>query len=237
MKEGKSIRGVVIYCDALDRSGTMAQSYVQTAAAPALETLSAPLLWRLAGFLRHQSREIGLPDAVRASICRRRRRPSAVPVLTYLAGLTCNEETFSIKAGAQRLAAELGHRAGRAGHQPARHRLPRARPRAGISASAPASMSMRPRQPWAEHWRMYSYVDAGAARGDRQQLPGDPRAAWRSSVIPWAGMARWWRRLRNPGRYRSVSAFAPIARRPQCPWGNKAFIGYLGADKASLARL
>ncbi len=124
----------------------MAQSFVQTATAPALETLSRHRCfggWQ--GYYRHPSREIGLPMRFGVYL-----PPQAeterVPVLTYLAGLTCNEETFAIKAGAQRLAAELGIALVTPDTSPRGTDFP-ARPTAGISASAPASMSMPPSSP------------------------------------------------------------------------------------------
>jgi S-formylglutathione hydrolase len=155
----------------------------------------------------------------------------AVPVLYYLAGLTCTEETFMIKAGAQRMAAELGIMLVSPDTSPRKVRLPGDDANwdfglgAGFYVDATAA-------PWSQHYRLYSYVtrelpvlvqSLANVRTDRQGIFGHSMGGHGALVCA----------LRNPQQYRSVSAFAPIAAPSQCPWGQKAFGNYLGTDRAS----
>ena len=153
----------------------------------------------------------------------------AVPVLTYLAGLTCTEETFMIKAGAQRLAAEAGLMLV----------APDTSPRgaglegededwdfgtgAGFYLDATAA-------PWAAHYNMYTYVTAELPALIAAEFPARAGAAgiFGHSM---GGHGALTLALKNPGAYRSVSAFAPIVAPTQVPWGEKAFAGYLGPDR------
>ncbi len=158
----------------------------------------------------------------------------AVPVLYYLAGLTCTEETFMIKAGAQRIAAELGLMLVTPDTSPRKARLP------GDDASWDFGLAAgfyvdATAAPWSQHYRMYSYVtrelpelirSLGNGLADRQSIFGHSMGGHGALVCA----------LRNPQQYRSVSAFAPIVAPTQCPWGQKAFRGYLGDDKSEWAR-
>lgn len=158
-------------------------------------------------------------------------RERRVPVLYYLAGLTCTEETFMIKAGAQRLAAELGLLLVAPDTSPRQPRLP------GDDASWDFGLGAgfyvdATQAPWSAHYRMYSYVSRElpalvAANfpvlADRQGIFGHSMGGHGALVCA----------LRNPAQYRSLSAFAPIAAPTRCPWGRKAFGGYLGNDEAS----
>lgn len=152
----------------------------------------------------------------------------ALPVMFFLAGLTCSEETFMIKSGAQRVAAELGLILVAPDTSPRQARLPGDDETwdfglgAGFYVDATES-------PWAQHYRMYSYVTAelpavvqsiAPVRLDRQGIFGHSMGGHGALVCA----------LRNPQQYRSVSAFAPIAAPSQCPWGVKAFSRYLGTD-------
>jgi S-formylglutathione hydrolase len=158
----------------------------------------------------------------------------SVPVLYYLAGLTCTEETFMIKAGAQRVAAELGLMLVTPDTSPRKTRFPGddASWDFGIAAGFYVDAT---EYPWAQSYRMYSYVTRelpeliqalGVARADRQGIFGHSMGGHGALVCA----------LRNPEQYRSVSAFAPIAAPMQCPWGVKAFSGYLGHDKTAWAQ-
>jgi S-formylglutathione hydrolase len=158
-----------------------------------------------------------------------RERP--VPVLYYLAGLTCTEETFMIKAGAQRTAAELGIMLVSPDTSPRKVRFP------GDDASWDFGLGAgfyvdATQAPWSQHYRMYSYVtrelpelvqSLGSVRSDRQSIFGHSMGGHGALVCA----------LRNPDQYRSVTAFAPIAAPSQCPWGVKAFTGYLGDNRAA----
>ena len=160
-------------------------------------------------------------------------RKSPVPVLYYLAGLTCSEETFMIKAGAQRLAAELGLMLVAPDTSP-RVRLPGDDVSwdfglaAGFYVDATA-------EPWSAHYRMYSYVT-----GELPALVSEhfPALANAQSIFghSMGGHGALVCALRNPERYRSVSAFAPISAPMRCPWGQKAFGGYLGTDRTQWAQ-
>lgn len=156
-----------------------------------------------------------------------------VPVLYYLAGLTCTEETFMIKAGAQRVAAELGLMLVAPDTSPRKIRFPGddASWDFGIAAGFYVDATQAP---WSQSYRMYSYVtnevpeliqSLGVARADRQSIFGHSMGGHGALVCA----------LRNPDRYRSVSAFAPICAPMQCPWGVKAFSGYLGQDQTAWA--
>jgi S-formylglutathione hydrolase len=184
------------------------------------------------GYYRHPSRECA--SAMRIAVYR---PPQAargpVPVVYYLAGLTCTEETFAIKAGAQRVAADLGLMLVAPDTSPREPRF------LGDDASWDFGQGAgfyvdATEQPWSAHYRMYSYVTAELpaliqanfpARADAQGIFGHSMGGHGALVCA----------LRNPERYRSVSAFAPIAAPSQCAWGHKAFAGYLGEDRATWA--
>jgi S-formylglutathione hydrolase len=179
-------------------------------------------------FLAHESRECRteMRFAVYEPPQARERR---VPVLYYLAGLTCTEETFMIKAGAQRLAAELGLMLVSPDTSPRQPRLP------GDDASWDFGLGAgfyvdATQAPWSAHYRMYSYVTR-----ELQELIAEhfPALAERQGIFghSMGGHGALVCALRNAARYRSLSAFAPIAAPSRCPWGRKAFSGYLGADE------
>jgi S-formylglutathione hydrolase len=153
-----------------------------------------------------------------------------VPVLYYLAGLTCTEETFMTKAGAQRVAAELGLMLVAPDTSPREPRLPGDDTSWDFGLGAGFYVDAT-EAPWSAHYRMYSYVTrelpgivAGnfAADAARQGIFGHSMGGHGALVCA----------LRNPDRYRSLSAFAPIAAPMLCPWGRKAFTGYLGTDES-----
>jgi S-formylglutathione hydrolase len=156
-------------------------------------------------------------------------RRGRVPVLYYLAGLTCTEETFMIKAGAQRLAAEHGLMLVAPDTSP-RVRLPGddASWDFGLAASFYVDATLAP---WSRHYRMYSYVTRELPEVIGREFAADLS---RQSIFghSMGGHGALVAALRNPGQYRSVSAFAPIAAPVQCPWGQRAFTGYLGSNDA-----
>jgi len=153
-----------------------------------------------------------------------------VPVLYWLSGLTCTEDNFIVKAGAQRVAAELG----------VAIVVPDTSPRGlgypgeadaydfGLGAGFYVDAT---EAPWSEGYRMYSYVT--------NELPAYVErhfavVAGRAGIFghSMGGHGALTIALKNPGRYRSVSAFAPIASPMRCPWGEKALTGYLGSDRS-----
>lgn len=154
-----------------------------------------------------------------------------VPVVYYLAGLTCNEETFLIKAGAQRLAASLGLML------VAPDTSPRDVPLLGDRDSWDFGVAAgfyvdATAQPWARHYRMESYVVHELPALIAAYFPADER---RQGIFghSMGGHGALTLALKYPDRYRSVSAFAPICAPSRCPWGEKAFTGYLGSDRDS----
>ena len=178
-------------------------------------------------FYSHQSSEIRLP--MRFSVfLPAQARASKMPALFYLAGLTCTEETFMIKAGAQRVAAEQGlilitpdtspRGAGIAGESDSWD--------FGLAAGFDVDAT---EAPWNTHYRMYSYV-LELYQTVILELPVD---AARIAIFghSMGGHGALVLALRNPGLFRSVSAFAPICAPNQCPWGKKAFSGYLDSNK------
>jgi S-formylglutathione hydrolase len=156
-----------------------------------------------------------------------------VPVLYYLAGLTCTEETFMIKAGAQRVAAELGIMLVAPDTSPRGVKLPGDSDSWDFGAGAGFYLDATA-EPWSRHYRMYTYVTQELRALVEAQFPADSH---RTGIFghSMGGHGALTIALRNPDRYRSVSAFAPIAAPRQCPWGQKAFSGYLGPDHGQWA--
>ncbi len=201
---------------------------------PAFEVISQHRCFEGAvGFYRHESRSTSSP--MRFSVFTPpQARSGRVPVLYYLAGLTCTEETFMIKAGAQRVAAELGLMLVAPDTSPRGLNLPGESESwdfgvgAGFYVDAVA-------EPWAKHYRMDSYVSQELRELVQAQFPADPK---RTGIFghSMGGHGALTLFFRNRNLYRSVSAFAPIAAPMQCPWGEKAFTGYLGPDRARWAQ-
>jgi S-formylglutathione hydrolase len=153
-----------------------------------------------------------------------------VPVLYYLAGLTCTEETFMIKAGAQRRAAELGLMLVAPDTSPRGVPLPGDNESYDFGVGAGFYLDAT-QQPWSKHYRMYSYITSELPALIDQHFPSDPK---RQGIFghSMGGHGALTIGLRNPGnRYRSISAFAPISAPKQVPWGLKAFTNYLGPDR------
>ena len=153
-------------------------------------------------------------------------RSGPVPVLFYLAGLTCNEETFAIKAGAQRHAAEHGLMLITPDTSPRGTGIEGADTAWDFGTGAGFYLDAS-QAPWNAHWRMEGYVtrelralvlEHFEARDDRIGIFGHSMGGHGALTLA----------LNHPGLYQSVSAFAPIAAPMQCPWGVKAFSGYLG---------
>ncbi|QNM97958.1 S-formylglutathione hydrolase [Chitinimonas koreensis] len=181
-------------------------------------------------FYRHDSREIGLPMRFGVYLPPAA-RSGPVPALIYLAGLTCSEETFAIKAGAQRHAAEHGLALVTPDTSPRGADLPGDAEHWDFGVGAGFYLDAT-ESPWNRHYRMESYLlDELTAllaaelpiRADRLGLCGHSMGGHGALTLA----------LRHPGRFRSLSALAPIAAASASPWGEKAFAGYLGADRAA----
>ena len=178
-------------------------------------------------FYQHESLEIGLPMKFSVFL-----PPQAstgpVPALLYLAGLTCNEETFMAKAGAQRLAAELGLALIAPDTSPRGANVPGEADSWDFGVGAGFYLDAT-QAPWAANYRMESYLTAELLPLLKATLPldADHIGLFGHSM---GGHGALTLALRHPGLFKSVSAFAPICAPSQCPWGEKAFTGYLGAD-------
>ena len=181
------------------------------------------------GFYRHPSAVIGLPMrfAVYQPPQARQRR---VPVLFYLAGLTCTEETFAIKAGAQRIAAQLGLMLVSCDTSPRNTGIPGEADDWEFGSGAGFYINAT-QPPWSGYFRMYDYVLEELRSTVLEHFPGSARqlAIFGHSM---GGHGALVLALRNPQVYRSVSALAPICSPTRCPWGRKAFTRYLGESVA-----
>ncbi|MGZ8320692.1 MAG: S-formylglutathione hydrolase [Telluria sp.] len=175
-------------------------------------------------FYSHQSRATGLPMRFSVYIPP---NPGAArpPALFYLAGLTCNEETFMAKGGAQRVAAQEGLVLVAPDTSPRAAGVPGETDTWDFGVGAGFYVDAT-EEPWARNYRMYSYIlELRALLVDELNLDGERTGIFGHSM---GGHGALVLALRNPGLFRSVSAFAPIAAPLHCPWGRKAFMGYLG---------
>ncbi len=154
-----------------------------------------------------------------------------VPVLYWLSGLTCTDENFMQKAGAQRMAAELGIAIVAPDTSP---RGDDVADDAGYDLGKGAGFYVNATQaPWNRHYRMYDYVvnelpqliESMFPVSDKRSIAGHSMGGHGALVIA----------MRNPEAYQSVSAFSPIANPVNCPWGKKAFTAYLGRDTTTWA--
>ena len=154
----------------------------------------------------------------------------ALPPLYWLSGLTCTEENFIVKAGAQRVAAELGLAIVVPDTSPRGVNLPGDADSYDFGVGAGFYVDAT-EPPWSQHYRMYSYVAKELPSVVASEFPID---ASRAGILghSMGGHGALTIALKNPGAYRSVSAFAPIASPMRCPWGEKALSGYLGPDRA-----
>jgi len=185
-------------------------------------------------FYSHPSAEIGLrmrfsvylpPQALQAG--------AKVPALVYLAGLTCTEETFMIKAGAQRFAAEHGLALIAPDTSPRGANCPGEADDWDFGVAAGFYLDAT-QAPWSTHYRMESWLIRELLPMLCRELPldGERLGIFGHSM---GGHGALTLALRHPGLFKSLSAFAPISNPLDCPWGTKAFNGYLGEDKAQWA--
>ncbi len=179
---------------------------------------------------RHASRVLDCDMQFSVYLPPQAEQGASLPVLYWLSGLTCTDENFMHKAGAQRMAAELGLAIVAPDTSP---RGPEVADDAegawdfGLGAGFYLNATQ---QPWARHYQMHDYVvhelpalvEAHFPVSQRRGISGHSMGGHGALVCA----------LRNPGHYQSVSAFAPISNPSNCPWGEKAFSGYLGDDRA-----
>jgi S-formylglutathione hydrolase len=153
-----------------------------------------------------------------------------VPVVTYLSGLTCTEENFVIKAGAQRTASELGLMLVAPDTSPRGQNVPGEDESYDLGTGAGFYLDAT-RAPWSTAYKMYSYLV--------EELPTTLAAAFPAADLDRQGIfghsmgghGALTLHLKHPETYRSVSAFSPISAPMRCPWGEKAFTTYLGEDR------
>ena len=184
------------------------------------------------GFYRHASQETGTPMQF-AVYLPPAARQGPVPVLWFLAGLTCTEETATIKAGAQAHASRLGLALVMPDTSPRGAAIPGEDDDWDFGTGAGFYLNAI-RQPWSAHYRMYAWV-TGELRdlvASRFPVRDDATGVFGHSM---GGHGALTIALKNPDAYRTVSAFAPICAPSQCPWGEKAFTGYLGDDRTAWA--
>lgn len=162
----------------------------------------------------------------------------AVPVLWWLSGLTCTEDNFSQKAGAQRVAAELGLMlivpdTSPRGPDSKGGRVPDDAKGAfdfGLGAGFYVDAT---EAPWSAHYRMESFITRELPAVIAAELPAADLSRQSISGHSMGGHGALTLALKNPGRFRSVSAFAPICAPSEVPWGEKAFSHYLGPERAA----
>jgi S-formylglutathione hydrolase len=182
------------------------------------------------GVYRHRSRETGTDMVFAVYLPPQAKAGAKLPVLWYLSGLTCTHANVVEKGGYQRLCAELG----------LVFVAPDTSPRGEGVADDPAYDLGQgagfyvdaKEEPFARNYRMFSYVASELPGLLEANFPVDP-ARQAITGHSMGGHGALTIALRNPGRYRSVSAFAPIVAPSQVPWGQKALGRYLGADRAA----
>jgi S-formylglutathione hydrolase len=153
-----------------------------------------------------------------------------VPVVWYLSGLTCTEENFTVKAGAQRIAAELGLLLISPDTSPRGDGVP-GDPAGSYDFGLGAGFYVDAmHEPWSRNYRMATYIERELPTLVKSELPADMT---RQSIMghSMGGHGALTIALRNQDRYASVSAFSPICSPMNCPWGEKALSGYLGGNK------
>lgn len=152
------------------------------------------------------------------------------PVVYWLSGLTCTEDNFISKAGAQRYAAELGLILVVPDTSPRGANLPGEDDDWDLGTGAGFYLNAT-QEPWSQHYMMYDYVLTELPELIQAHFPVNGQAA--ISGHSMGGHGALVIGLRNPEKYSSISAFAPISAPMECPWGQKAFGHYLGGDRSS----
>jgi S-formylglutathione hydrolase len=156
---------------------------------------------------------------------------SRVPVVWWLSGLTCTEENFTVKAGAQRVAAELGLLVIAPDTSPRGEGVPDD-PAGAYDFGLGAGFYVDAEEgPWSRNYRMRSYIERELPALVEAELPADMS---RQGITghSMGGHGALTIALRNPWQFQAVSAFAPICSPMRCPWGEKALGGYLGPDRS-----
>lgn len=156
------------------------------------------------------------------------------PTLFWLSGLTCTEENFTVKAGAQRIAAELGLMIIAPDTSPRGDDVPDLDPKTYDFGKGAGFYLDATEAPWSKNYRMYSYIVEELPALVAKHLPSD-KARTGISGHSMGGHGALTIHLKNPKKFRSCSAFSPIVAPSMVPWGQKAFTNYLGPDQAAWA--
>ena len=157
------------------------------------------------------------------------------PTLFFLSGLTCTEENFTVKAGAQRVAAELGLMIVAPDTSPRGDDVPDIDPKTYDFGKGAGFYLDATQAPWSKHYRMYSYIVEELPALIAGKFPSDA-ARTGISGHSMGGHGALTIHLKNPDKFRSCSAFSPIVAPSLVPWGKKAFSNYLGEDESTWAR-
>jgi len=199
--------------------------------------MSKPSIERVSESRCFEGRQIVYKHASEACACTMRFAvflpPAAergpVPALYWLSGLTCTEENFSVKAGAQRYAAELGLALIIPDTSPRGVNIPGEDAQMDVGTGAGFYVNAT-QAPWAAHYRMYDYIRDELPAVVNANLPVDPQ---RKSISghSMGGHGAIILGIGNAQSYRSVSAFAPIASASHSAWGQHALTAYFGADR------
>ncbi|MFT5781897.1 MAG: S-formylglutathione hydrolase [Pseudomonas sp.] len=182
---------------------------------------------------RHASSVLGCDMQFSVYLPPQAEQGASLPVLYWLSGLTCTDENFMQKAGAQRMAAELGLVIVAPDTSPRGADVPDDADGAWDFGLGAGFYLNATQQPWARHYQMHDYVVRELPALVETHFPVSQRRS--ISGHSMGGHGALVCALRNPGRYQSVSAFAPIGNPSNCPWGEKAFSQYLGEDRARWA--
>ncbi|MEZ5628112.1 MAG: S-formylglutathione hydrolase [Rhodocyclaceae bacterium] len=179
---------------------------------------------------RHRAASLGCDMVFAVYLPPQAESGQRLPVVYWLSGLTCTDENFMQKAGAQRVAAELGVILVAPDTSPRGEGVPGDPDGAWDFGHGAGFYVNATEAPWAQHYRMYDYVvdelpaliEANFPASDRRSISGHSMGGHGALICA----------LKNPGRYRAVSAFAPICHPMACPWGEKALSRYLGEDRS-----
>jgi S-formylglutathione hydrolase len=183
--------------------------------------------------LKHHSQTLGCDMIFSVYLPPNAKPGRKVPVIYWLSGLTCTDDNFVQKAGAQQYAAEAGVAIVCPDTSPRGEGVPDDENKAydfGLGAGFYVNATQ---EPWKKHYQMYDYITQELPRVlEHSDLPLDTANC---SIMghSMGGHGALTIALKNPGMYKAVSAFSPICSPMNCPWGHKALGGYLGSDKSS----
>ena len=157
--------------------------------------------------------------------------PGPYPTVFWLSGLTCTEDNFTIKSGAQRVAADLGLMIVAPDTSPRGEDVPDLEPKTYDFGKGAGFYLDATESPWSKHYRMYSYIVDELPTLVAAHFPSD-QSRTGISGHSMGGHGALTIHLKNPAKFQSCSAFAPICAPSLVPWGRKAFTHYLGTDES-----